>query len=148
MSDVEKTKSVVHGVLYTLSEQDFVKVGRTEGVPWGYRWQKCEVYPYVGDGETAGWDAVHNPQSLPIEAYTLVPPNTKRMTEVPPSSSYLGLIQQGAELWKFDRAYRDQLSRVKAATNLIISDGISELALRVAERASGIDRNHKIGIGK
>ncbi|KAL3921443.1 MAG: hypothetical protein SGARI_006681 [Bacillariaceae sp.] len=128
--------SVAHGVLYTLSENDFAKVGRTEGVPFGYRWQQCHVYPYVGDGETTGLDAMNDPQLQPLEAYTLVPPQSsqRRRDEVPPSASYLGLIKEGAELWKFDRAYQEQL----------VKDGVSELVLQLAERASGIERTYKI----
>lgn len=128
------------------TQQDFSKVGRTEGVPWAYRWQRCQVYPYIGDGETAGYNAIRNMSCEPIEAYTLVPPNPRQMTEMPPSASYLGLIQEGAKLWKFDRAYREQLNKGEAASNLLVKEGVSEMALRLAERASGIDRTYKIRV--
>jgi hypothetical protein len=146
VKDAENSPLLVHGVLYTLSDKDFAKVGRTEGVPFAYRWQRCEVCPYIGDGESAGYEALQDTR-LQLEAYTLVPPNPQHMTEALPSASYLGLIRQGAELWKFDRAYREQLDNVQVASNLLVSDGISELALRWAERAAGIDRTYKIGVG-
>jgi hypothetical protein len=145
--------TVVHGVLYTLSGEDFVKVGRTEGVPWAYRWQSCLVYPYRGDGESAGYNALQCTD--PVEAYTLVaaPPTTLLLSpsptraQTPPSASYLGLIQEGAALWKFDRAYQEQLESIEVASNVPwISDGVSELVLRLAERAVGIERTYKIRV--
>jgi hypothetical protein len=151
-----RRSAVVHGVLYTLSEEDFVKVGRTEGVPWVYRWQSCWVYPYCGDGVSAGYDALQNTD--PVEAYTLVAAPTQPITflfspskppraQAPPSASYLGLIQEGAKLWKFDRAYQEYLDSIEVATNLLgISEGVSELVLRWAERASGIERTYKIRV--
>jgi hypothetical protein len=169
-------KDVVHGVLYTLSAEDFARVGQTEGVPWAYLWQRCTVYPYVGDAHQAGMDRyvaassgavvstigdgddnktsddgnilVQPPSFVGVEAYTLVPPpsrSTQGWVPVPPSASYLGLIQQGARLWKFDKDYQDKLASVEVATNLLIKDGISELALRVAEKATGTDRTYRIG---
>jgi hypothetical protein len=60
----------VHGVLYELTEDDFARVGRTEGVPFAYRWQICEVYPYVGDSTNAGETALQTGTS--VSAYTLV----------------------------------------------------------------------------
>lgn len=141
---------VVHGVVYTLSEEDFVKVGRTEGVPLAYRWQQCFVYPYVGDGEMAGQDAMtsSNCRSDPVEAYTLIAPPTQEQPrqQVAPSTSYLGLIREGAELWRFDRDYQDQLASVEPATNLIVSEGISGPSLQLAETAAGISRTYKIRV--
>lgn len=54
-----RTGRVVHGLLYTLTEDEFAKVGQTEGVPFGYRWQSCLVYPYRGDGKQAGNDCMN-----------------------------------------------------------------------------------------
>ena len=88
--------SVVHGVLYTLTEKEFVKIGQTEGVPFGYRWKKCYVYPYIGNCKTAGRDciiAANNSSSsnssstttavdsstnsnAPVLAYTLIEPSS------------------------------------------------------------------------
>jgi len=131
----------VHGVLYTLTADDFAKVGNTEGVPFGYRWKRCRVYPYVGDGETAGRLATE--KTMSIEAFTLVSPNNNlgRKKNVPPSSSYLGLIKEGASVMKFDKEYQKELSEIEEATNLIIPQGISGLLLRGAEIASGMKRN-------
>jgi hypothetical protein len=155
-SQNEQGDAMVHGVLYTLSDEDFVKVGRTEGVPWAYRWQRCRVYPYHGDGESAGYHAVQSVD--PVEAYTLVapppPPTTWLVSpsspprsEVPPSASYLGLIQEGAALWKFDRAYQYQLDSFQVASSLLRnSEGVSGLVLRLAERAAGIERTYKIRV--
>jgi hypothetical protein len=146
-SATEEGRSVVHGVLYELSEQDFAKVGQTEGVPFFYRWERCRVYPYTGDGKQAGYDAMTTNETLPVDAFTLVaPPNLiQREPNAPPSSSYLGLIQEGARLWKFDRTYQDKLANVAVASNLIISGGVSELTLRLAEKATGTSRNYMIG---
>jgi hypothetical protein len=138
------SSNVVHGVLYTLSEEDFVKVGRTEGVPLAYRWQQCFVYPYVGDGESSGHHAMSTTE--PVAAYTLVAPPSTSREQVAPSASYLGLIQEGAELWQFDRAYQEQLAAVETASNLVVAEGVSELSLRLAERAAGIDRTYKIRV--
>jgi hypothetical protein len=163
-SSSSSLRSVVHGVLYTLTADDFAKVGQTEGVPWSYRWQRCEVYPYEGDGEragatTVGWSTadevdddddgnVKNKLGVGVEAYTLVPPprlQRQDVVQVPPSASYLGLIQEGARLWKFDRHYQTQLANIEVASNLLIRDGVSEWALRLAERATGTDRTYMIG---
>jgi len=132
---------VVHGVLYTLSADDFAKVGNTEGVPFGYRWKRCRVYPYVGNGDNAGRLAMESSSS--IEAFTLISPNANLESKknVPPSSSYLGLIKEGAAVMKFDRDYQNFLSEIEEAMNLIIPQGISGLLLRGAEIVSGMKRN-------
>jgi Gamma-glutamyl cyclotransferase, AIG2-like len=49
--------SLVHGVLYELTESDFAALGRSEGVPWTYRWERVHVIPYRGNGASAGNDA-------------------------------------------------------------------------------------------
>jgi hypothetical protein len=141
-------RSAVHGVLYTLTADDFAKVGRTEGVPWGYRWQKCRVYPYDGDGDRAGekQEELAGAAQGAVDAYTLVAPPSlmQRGLHVPPSASYLGLIQEGARLWKFDQSYQTHLANIEVASNLLIRDGIAELALRLAERATGTERTYMI----
>jgi hypothetical protein len=126
----------VHGVLYTLTAEDFAKVGFTEGIPFAYRWQKCNVHAYVGNSKNAGKEALN---SEPLDAYTLVSPNLSE-TDVPPSRSYLGIIKEGAALWEFDRDYQDQLDAIEEANNLIIPDGLSGLLLRFAEFTSGTKR--------
>lgn len=58
-----KTESVVHGVLYKLTEEDFSAICSTEGVPFAYSLHRCRVVPYMGDGETAGEDALRRATS-------------------------------------------------------------------------------------
>lgn len=130
----------VHGVLYTLSADDFAKVGRTEGVPFAYRWQKCAVHAYVGDGREAGKEAMESGADDAVEdAYVLISPNLSD-ANVPPSSSYLGLIKEGAAKWEFDRSYQEELARIEVAKDLLIPQGLSGLLLRVAEAATGTKR--------
>jgi len=163
--DGSDSSSVVHGVLYTLTDEEFAKVGLTEGVPFGYRWQSCLVYPYKGDMKQAGYDCLNkstnekekgketknnnNMQSSPVEAYTLVETSPlslfgsstiKKRKEIPPSLSYLGLIQEGARLWRFDSRYQDFLASIEMSS----SNGMSEIALRIAEKVSGTKRTYMI----
>ena len=164
--DVLRSDRVVHGILYTLTEEEFAKVGQTEGVPFGYRWQKCHVYPYRGDGKTAGMDCLQDPDALCVQAYTLVEPTPassqqkqqqQRRTQkqlkqsskrgsVPPSVSYLGLIREGARLWKFDRDYQDKLAAIKTAAsgNFLFPDGWEGPTLELAEKATGTKRTYMI----
>jgi hypothetical protein len=171
---------VVHGLLYTLTEDEFAKVGQTEGVPFGYRWQSCNVYPYRGDGKQAGIDCLNDPDAdtLSVQAYTLVEPtpassqqkqqqlqqrrkkeqlkrnnnkNNKNQRggegiDMPPSTSYLGLIREGARLWKFDRTYQDELATIQSAksNNFLFPDGWEGLALQVVEKATGTKRTYMI----
>ena len=145
--------SVVHGVLYTLTDDEFAKVGQTEGVPFGYRWQSVLVYQYKGDGKQAGNDCLscsnninnnnnnNNTDTLvsssAVKAYTLV--ETRQRKETSPSTQYLGLIQEGARLWKFDSTYQEQLASIKTKGN-----GISGILLQVAEKATGTKRTYMI----
>jgi hypothetical protein len=130
----------VHGILYELTAEDFAKVGSSEGVPFAYRWQKCNVHAYVGNGEDAGMLALQNEQ--PVEAMTLKSPKLGDKN-IPPSSSYLGLIKEGAQFWRFDREYQEELARVEAAKNLIIPQGLSGMLLKVAETITRTPRNNK-----
>lgn len=129
----------VHGVLYTLSAEDFAKVGRTEGVPFAYRWQKCKVYPYIGDGKEAGKEAMESTEPGIIDTYVLISPKLGERN-IPPSSSYLGLIKEGSTKWKFDRTYQEELASIEEAKNLIIPQGLSGLLLHIAEAATGTKR--------
>ncbi|VEU37460.1 unnamed protein product [Pseudo-nitzschia multistriata] len=156
------TGPAVHGLLYTLTEDEFAMVGSTEGVPFGYRWQSCFVYPYRGNGKRAGQDAVIDPGVEPIRAYTLVesrvpasgrqePRQTQQRRSIsndgrPPSASYLGLIREGARLWKFDRTYQDELATVSVAKsrNVLVPDGWEGPALELAEKATGTKRTYMI----
>lgn len=164
--DTLQSDRVVHGILYTLTEEEFAKVGQTEGVPFVYRWQSCRVFPYRGDGKKAGMDCLEDSDAVSVEAYTLVEPTPassrqkqqqqrrkqkqqKRSTErgnIPPSASYLGLIREGARLWKFDRAYQDKLSTMQTGVsgNFLFPDGWEGPTLQLAEQANGINRTYMI----
>jgi hypothetical protein len=134
---VEKCNGeVVHGVVYTLTEDDFARVGSTEGVPFAYRWQSCDVYPYIGDGDKAGYEAVLAANDKePMVAYTLVSgsSSTSRDTDIPPSKSYRDILIDGARFWKMDADYVQSLESTPYARNLLIPDGLSGATLRIAE---------------
>ena len=160
-----RSRRVVHGILYTLTEDEFAKVGQTEGVPFGYRWQSCQVYPYRGDSNLAGISCLNDPDAVPVQAYTLVEPapvssqrqqqrgwepvkwkrNNERQ-DIPPSASYLGLIREGARLWKFDRRYQNELAsfNVMTSNNLLFSEGWEGPTLAMAEKATGTERTYMI----
>jgi len=123
----------VHGVLYELTPEDFAKVGNTEGVPLAYRWERCRVYPYVGDGESAGKVAASERNNSTLVAFTLVKtfPGTSR--DSPPSRSYRNLLIQGAEEWKMDKSFRDMLTATPVAKNLLVRDGLAGPMLKLAE---------------
>jgi hypothetical protein len=132
----------IHGVVYELSESDFARVGSTEGVPFVYRWEPCQVIPYTGNGESAGSQALALAQDTgstsicrPVAstAYTLTStrPNTPEF--IPTSPSYLRILQDGAAYWKMDRSYQTQLGEITTANNLIVQDGLSGSLLQAAE---------------
>lgn len=124
----------VHGVLYDLTPQDFCKVGNTEGVPLAYRWERCRVYPYVGDGELAGKHAAANEaNNTGVVAYTLVKTFPGKSEDSPPSRSYLDLLIQGSEEWKLDSSFRGMLKATPVARNLLVPDGLAGPLLRLAE---------------
>jgi hypothetical protein len=147
--------NVVHGVLYALTASDFARVGQTEGVPWGYRWQQCKVYPYVGDGLDAGRRRLllasneEEECTFPVTAYTLGGNNMMMKyttaTTTPPSASYLGLIQEGARLWNMDQDYQEMLRQVPVSTaNFLLNDGLAGMTLKIAERLTGTERTYSI----
>jgi Gamma-glutamyl cyclotransferase, AIG2-like len=108
---VQKNRSeMVHGVLYTLTPQDFARVSISEGVPFGYQWEKVDVYPYVGDGMEAGQTSLLTPKKKPAQAYTLVSRNPFLPSrDIPPSRAYLDLLIKGAMEYKMDEAHIDKL---------------------------------------
>ena len=124
-------QDVVHGVVYELTPDDFARVGSTEGVPLAYKWVKCNVYPYVGDGTLAGKRAVQENDT--VVAYTLVKTFFNDDRDSPPSRSYLNLLIQGTEEWKLDASYLDMLKGTPVARNLLVSDGLAGLTLKLAE---------------
>ena len=133
--------ALLHGVLYPLSAQEFATVGFTEGVPWAYQWETCWVYPYQGDNQKAGEVTLQQQQRdmiKPIKAYVLVHPHAKAndtmsasatLPHIPPSTSYMDILQKGANHWKMDRSYRIYLGQITCATNLIPPQGLSGLLL-------------------
>lgn len=123
----------VHGVLYELTPDDFAKVGNTEGIPLAYRWERCRVYPYVGDGESAGRLAAAS-NNTTVKAFTLVKTfSTFSKKDSPPSRSYRDLLIQGAEEWQLDRSFRDMLKATPAARNLVVPGGLAGPMLKFAE---------------
>lgn len=123
----------VHGVCYTLTAKDFGKVGQTEGVPFGYKWQPVYLATYIGNNDDAGLQAALRKDTTDIQmAYTLVA-TFPRPNDIPPSKSYLGLIQQGAQEWKMDQGYQDKLKQIEYANNLLVTDGIAGATLSWAE---------------
>jgi len=132
----------VHGVLYELSETDFGRLGASEGVPFVYQWETCRVFPYVGDSECAGMQKLQrvNEQEesddAGVEAYVLmasrfVAKNRRRTADIPPSQSYLQILQDGAAYWKMDRDYQEKLAAVPVNR---LTPGISNLLLQAAKR--------------
>jgi hypothetical protein len=127
---------VVHGVIYELSDADFATVGRTEGVPFAYQWEQCQVIPYVGDSLRAGETALTAANvTEAVSCYALVATNgrAQRIDHIPPSSSYLRILQDGAAYWKMDRSYQIELTKVRTAQNLLIRDGLSGKLLCAAK---------------
>jgi hypothetical protein len=124
-------KQRVHGVLYELTEADFERVGRTEGVPFGYQWRSCRVYPYIGDCGTAGEEAIRS-GAPPVSAYTLVATRPTR-TDIPPGKAYKDLLIEGAKLWKLDGTYAEKLEVMPSASNLLFKDGLAKALLEGAQ---------------
>lgn len=103
----------IHGVLYQLSLEELARVGLTEGVPFAYRWERCQVYPYVGNGECAGEQVIQNGQIAPLEALCLTAPRSANAREMPRASPwYARILQRGAAAWKLDRAYQERLANL------------------------------------
>lgn len=117
---------LVHGVLYTLTDEDFEQVSRTEGVPWAYQWEDCCVIPYVGNAQRAGEQTLESGAAKPRRARTLV--TTKRI-DIPPSRSYVEILRKGAAYWNLDREYQVALAQVTT----VPVEGTSGLLLRLAE---------------
>ncbi len=121
--------SLVHGVLYTLSEEDFVRVCQTEGVPFAYRLHRCEVVPYVGNGRSAGKNA---DETKSIRAFTLRAGRKawRESKDIPPSQSYVNVLLRGAKEFQLDKDYVQQLESIECARNVV---GVAETMLQFAE---------------
>jgi hypothetical protein len=74
-------------------------------------------------------------QLPPVEALTLRAAGKSRR-DIPPSSSYLQILQDGAYHWKLDRSYQVSLSKVRTAKHLVIPSGISGILLKAASCAN------------
>lgn len=127
-------ESCVHGVLYELTPQDFAKVSMGEGVPFGYQWEKVDVFAYEGDGAAAGQESLAARENSAKQAYTLVSNNPflpKR--DIPPSKAYRDLIIKGARDFQIDQAYIEELEAVPIG--FTIGEGyVAKDVLEAAER--------------
>ncbi len=142
--ETKEKEFCVHGVLYTLTEDDFVKLGRSEGVPFAYIWERCFPKPYIGNNLNAGHEALllhQQQQQLPVasqteEAFVLTanPLFTSKSNQknIPPSKSYLQILKDGAKYWKMDETYQMYLQK-DIATDPIVP-GVSKQLLQLAER--------------
>ncbi len=132
--------SIIHGVLYKLTEDDFAKVCQTEGVPFSYKLHRCEVMPYEGDGVDAGarmWlnkDAHADAETQVLQAFTLRAGKSswRKAKNIPPSKSYKNVLLRGAREFKIDEDYVRQLEQIKCS-EMILGDGIAEKILQFAE---------------
>lgn len=138
-----RTDSVVHGVLYSLSEEDFAAMCASEGVPFAYTLHRCRPVPYKGDGTDAGQRALTSgngvgadpspPRGVP--AFTLRASN-RRWRESPavedpsPSQSYLNVLIRGAKEFGLDGDYLKMLETKEAGRALF--GGTAERMLDVA----------------
>ena len=145
----EDDTSVVHGVLYRLTEEDFVKVCQTEGVPFAYRLKRCQVIPYVGDGINAGETRRLSGQSSSsssktvVRAITLVDANEDNNKQnIPPSQSYLNVLLRGAKEFGLDRNYVQYLESIECGKT-IVGNGVAERMLQFAEITSNNDKDKK-----
>lgn len=122
----------IHGALYELTEKEFRQLERSEGVPFAYNWEKCQVYLYRGDNDAAGATAVAS--TSPTDAYVLVAAQRSNdSSDIPPSPSYLRIIRDGAAYWKLDASYQEFLANVPTSQNLLVPDGLSGRLLENAE---------------
>mmetsp|Transcript_17440 Transcript_17440/g.37687 ORF Transcript_17440/g.37687 Transcript_17440/m.37687 type:complete len:258 (+) Transcript_17440:193-966(+) len=150
---------VVHGVLYKLSESDFATICQTEGVPLAYSLHRCRVVPFVGDGNTAGQDAMDRALSMETsDSTTLTNDNLKTKEQstskkwgVPaftlraarkewrqgkdtsPSQSYLNVLIRGAKEFALDESYLRKLENTSVGKTWI-GNGLAEEMLLAAER--------------
>lgn len=117
---------LVHGVLYTLTLQDFARVSMSEGVPLAYQWKLVDVVPYQGDGDCAGqkalMDATASSTSMAKKAYTLVTNNPFLRRDIPPSRAYRDLLIRGAKSFQMDKSYIEKLEAIPIG--LTIGEGL------------------------
>mmetsp|Transcript_28688 Transcript_28688/g.33335 ORF Transcript_28688/g.33335 Transcript_28688/m.33335 type:complete len:211 (-) Transcript_28688:454-1086(-) len=138
-ASVEPQKeSIVHGVLYELTQADFARVCQTEGVPFAYTLQRCTAIPYLGNGQTAGKDILFSEKKKSVSAFTLRAGRKKwrESKDVAPSKSYLNILIKGAEEYQLDKDYCDQLQCIPYAKDTF-GEGTAEYILRFAELIKG-----------
>ena len=146
--------SHVHGVLYKLTEEDFLRVCNTEGIPFAYTLHRCRVVPYNGDDEKAGYDALLDQSVTPattsdpsngrgagemaltksLFAYTLRASRKewRQGNDIPPSRAYLNVLIRGAHEFQLDDEYLQYLKGIVPGNT--IGDGMAEMMLEGAER--------------
>jgi len=122
-ASVEKcTDSQVHGVLYELTANDFDSVCRTEGVPFSYILQRCQV-------------SLYEDVEMVTSAFTLVKSPILLMngstSSVAPSKSYLNVLIRGAEEYNLDEEYIQKLKSI-VSNKVMIGNGIAEDMLRLS----------------
>ena len=149
---------IVHGVLYELTEKDFITICRTEGVPFAYQLHRCKPIPYTGDGKYAGRDALENevllqqkqqnatmnPNSRQELDTALTPTSRLAFTlraksisgsvqNIPPSQEYMNVLIRGAKEFSIDDDYVQKLKQIKVGRTLF-GKGTAEKMLLAAER--------------
>ena len=140
-------KDVVHGVMYTLTPQDFARISMSEGVPFGYQWKVVDVVPYQGDGNSAGRQALESAKSRSTavpssatKAYTLVTNNPFLRRDIPPSKAYRDLLIKGAKDFQMDQDYIEQLEAVPVGftfgEGFVAKDVLEAAERRAAKRRS------------
>ena len=142
----EQVSPVVHGVLYSLTEEDFAAVCRTEGVPLAYTLHRCRVVPYVGNGSDAGRLALEDSYSNintgkargkgSLPAYTLRAASKSlraqpQSADEPPSRSYVNVLIRGAREFGLDREYVEGLETMPTGRT-VWGDGTAERMLDAA----------------
>ena len=129
----EETGSTVHGVLYKLTENDFAKVCQSEGVPFAYRLHRCNVIPYIGNGQDAG-SQTSSKGIETVSAFTLIAGRKqwRQSKDTPPSQAYLNVLKRGAKEFLLDESYVKYLESIESA-DTIFGDGIAEKMLQFVE---------------
>lgn len=129
--------SVVHGVLYSLTPEQFARISLSEGVPLVYLWERCQVVQYQGDSDKAGQVALTQGDVEPVPALVLTSRWGRKAfngdrnlyKDLPSGPAYLNILKRGADYWKLDRSYQFGLAKVR--TSRTSWDG-SELLLKQA----------------
>lgn len=142
---------VVHGVMYTLTPQDFARISMSEGVPFGYQWKVVDVVPYQGDGMTAGRQALmastdtattDSATTSVVKAYTLITNNPFLRRDIPPSKAYRDLLIKGARDFYMDQEYVEQLEAVPIG--FTIGEGfVAKDMLEAAEKRAAVAKRGK-----